>query len=143
MGASTALMTTAHDLPDNVKGIVADCGYSSAKRIIKKVIGQLGLPADLCYPFVKLGARIYGRFDLEELSPEEAMRSSRLPIFFVHGDKDTFVPFEMSVENYNACTSKHKKLVSIEGAGHGLAFPMAQERYIREIREFFDRAEEK
>lgn len=140
MGASTALMATARDLPKNVVGILADCGYSSAKRIIKRVIKQLGLPENLCYPFVKLGARIYGHFDLEEISPEEAMAKCTLPVFFIHGDKDAFVPFEMSVENYNACTSKYKKLVNIEGAGHGLAFPAAKEKYIKEVGDFFEDA---
>lgn len=140
MGASTALMVTARGLPDNVVGILADCGYSSAKRIIKKVIREMRLPPDICYPFVKLGARIYGHFDLEEISPEGAMRTCHLPVFFVHGDADAFVPFEMSVENYNACASEHKRLVSIEGAGHGLAFPAAQERYIKEVGDFFDEA---
>ncbi len=140
MGASTALMVTARDLPDNVVGILADCGYSSIERIMKKVIGEMKLPPNLCYPFIKLGAKIYGRFDLEELSPEDVMKNCHLPVFFVHGDGDDFVPFEMSVENYNACASKYKRLVNIEGAGHGLAFPAAQERYIKEVRDFFDEA---
>lgn len=142
MGASTALMATARDLPENVVGILADCGYSSGKRIIKKVIKQIGLPQNICYPLVRLGARLYGHFDLEELSPEEAMANCKLPVFFIHGDGDDFVPFEMSIENYNACASKHKKLVNIEGAGHGLAFPADRERYIKEVGDFFKAATE-
>lgn len=140
MGASTALLATARNLPDNVVGILADCGYSSAKEIIKKVIREMRLPADICYPFVKLGARIYGHFNLEEISPEQAMKNCTLPVFFVHGDADDFVPFRMSVDNYNACASTHKRLVNIEGAGHGLAFPAAQERYVKEVGNFFDEA---
>ena len=140
MGASTVKLATSRNLNKNVVGVLADCGYSSAKRIIKKVIAEMKLPADVCYPFVKLGARIFGHFDLEEISPEEAMKSCTLPIIFLHGDADEFVPFEMSVESYNACASEHKKLVNIEGAGHGLAFPAAQERYIKEVGDFFDNA---
>lgn len=140
MGAATAMMASARDIHPNVVGILADCGYSSAKEIIKKVIGEMHLPADICYPFVKLGARLYGHFDLEEISPKEAMKTCKLPIIFIHGDADAYVPHGMSVENYEACASKHKKMVTIEGAGHGVAFPAAQERYIREVREFFDGA---
>ena len=140
MGAATALMATARDLHPNVVGVLADCGYSSTERIIKKVIGEMHLPPDLCYPFVKLGARIYGHFDLEEISPEEAMKTCKLPVIFLHGDADAFVPHQMSVENFEACASEHKKLVTIEGAGHGVAFPAAQERYVREVRDFFDGA---
>ena len=138
MGASTVQLACARGLPENVVGLLSDCGYSSAKRIIKKVIADMHLPPDLCYPFVKLGARIYGRFDLEEISPEEAMKKCTLPIIFLHGDRDKFVPFEMSEESYNACASKHKRLVKIEGAGHGLAFPAAQDIYVKEVADFFD-----
>lgn len=140
MGASTAMMVTARDLPKNVVGILADCGYSSTKRIIKKVVREMHLPADVLYPLIKLGARLFGHFDLEELSPEDAMKNCHLPVIFLHGDTDDFVPFEMSIESYDACASEHKKLVKIEGAGHGLAFPAAQERYIKEVGDFFDEA---
>ncbi len=140
MGAATAQIATVRGLPENVVGVLSDCGYSSAKRIIKKVIRQMHLPANICYPFVRLGAKIYGHFDLEEISPEEAMAKCTLPVIFIHGDADDFVPYEMSAESYNACASKHKKLLKIEGAGHGLAFPMSQERYIREVGEFYEKA---
>ena len=140
MGGSTTQLACARGLPPNVVGLLSDCGYSSAKRIIKKIIAEMHLPPDLCYPFVKLGARIYGHFDLEEISPEEAMAKCTLPIIFIHGDADDFVPFEMSEDSYNACASKHKRLVKIEGAGHGLAFPAAQERYVKEVGDFFEMA---
>jgi len=71
MGAATVLMAAGMDLPPNVKGIIADCGYTSPREIICKVIRQIGLPAKIMYPFVKLGARIYGHFNLEETSPVE------------------------------------------------------------------------
>ncbi len=140
MGASTTQLAVARGLPENVVGLLSDCGYSSAKRIIKKVIREMKLPPNLCYPFVKLGAKIYGHFDLEEISPEEAMKKCTLPIIFIHGDADDFVPYEMSEESYNACASKHKYLLKIEGAGHGLAFPAAQEKYIQEVGDFYKRA---
>ncbi len=138
MGAATVMITAAREeLPENVVGVLADCGYTSAKAIIKKVIRDMKLPANLLYPFVKLGARIFGGFDPDSLSPVEAMKKSRVPVFFIHGDTDRFVPYEMSVENYEACTAQ-KRLVTIEGAGHGLCFPKDQEKYIQALREFFD-----
>ncbi len=137
MGAATAMMATAYDLPKNVVGILADCGYSSPKKIISKVIKQMHLPAVICYPFVRLGGIIFGHFDIEELSPEEAMGKCTLPVFFVHGDADDFVPCYMSEECYNACASKNKYFLKMEGAGHGLAFPLNQDRYINEVKSFF------
>ena len=89
----------------------------------------------LIYPFIKLGAKLYGKFDLEETTPKEAVAKSKTPIVFIHGDTDDFVPHSMSVECFNACKSQ-KKLVTIEGAGHGLAFPVNQRKYVESLRDF-------
>jgi len=139
MGAATVMMASEMDLPDNVVGILADCGYTSARDIIKKVIRQLHLPANMLYPFVKLGAKLYGRFDLEEASPIEAMKHCHVPAFFVHGETDDFVPCEMSRLNYEACVAK-KKLITIPGADHGLAYPVAQDEYLHALAEFWTEA---
>ena len=136
MGASTVLMAAGKPLPENVIGVLADCGYNSAKDIIKIVIKQMGLPASLGYFFVKLGARIYGHFDLEETSPEEALKNCKVPVIFFHGEADDFVPCEMSRINYDACPSR-KKLVTIAGAGHGLSYPVDPEKYLNALRDFF------
>ncbi len=136
MGASTVLMAAGQPLPKNVIGVLADCGYNSPKDIIKKVIKQMGLPVTVSYFFVKLAARIYGRFDLEELSPETALKNSTVPVIFFHGESDDFVPCEMSRINYEACRSE-KMLVTVEGAGHGLAYPVNPEKYLSSLREFF------
>ena len=136
MGAATVLMAAGSALPENVIGVLADCGYSSPKAIIKKVIRQIGLPADLAYPFVKLGARLYGGFDIEALSPLEAMEKCTVPVIFFHGETDDFVPCEMSTENYDACVSK-KKLVTMANAGHGLCYPIEPDRYLKELGDFF------
>ena len=95
------------------------------------------LPAEILYPAARLGAKIFGGFDLEETSPIEATKRSSLPTIFFHGDNDAFVPHYMSEENYEACSAP-KKLVIIKGAGHGLAFPIDQELYIKEAKEFFE-----
>ncbi len=136
MGAATVLMAADKPLPENVIGILADCGYSSPKAIIKKVIRQIGLPAGLSYPFVKLGARVFGHFDIEETAPVEAVKKSTVPVIFFHGEADDYVPCEMSRENFESCASK-KRLVTIPGAGHGLSYPAAPEVYLQALREFF------
>ena len=137
MGAATVMMCADKQLPGNVVGILADCGYASAKDIIQKVIKQMGLPPKLCYPFVKLGAKIYGHFDLEADSPVKSLKNATVPVIIFHGDNDDFVPCEMSRINYEACTSR-KKLVVIPGAGHGLSYPVDPETYLNELRAFFD-----
>ena len=137
MGAATVMMASAMELPKNVVGTVADCGYTSAKEIIKKVIREMYLPADLLYPFVRLGARLFGRFDPDENSPIVSMPNCRVPVIFFHGDTDAFVPQSMSEENFAACAAP-KHLVITPGAGHGLCFPVDVDTYVREIETFFE-----
>jgi fermentation-respiration switch protein FrsA (DUF1100 family) len=136
MGASTVMIAAGEQLPPQVIGGLADCGYSSAREIIKKVIAERGYPVEFVYRFARLGGRIYGHFDVEERSPIEAMSHCTIPMIFLHGDTDDFVPHEMSVACYEACTAP-KKMVTIPGAGHGLAYPVEPERYVREVGEFF------
>lgn len=134
MGASTVLMASELPLPETVVGIIADCGFTSPKAIIKKVIRQMKLPPNLAYPFVRLGARLYGGFDLEEASALEAMKHCRLPIFFAHGEADNYVPCQMSLDNFNACTAP-KQLLTVPGAGHGLCYIVDKDGYLAALRE--------
>ena len=136
MGASTVLMAAGKPLPPNVVGILADCGFSSARKIIQKCAGDLNLPAPLIYPFIKLGAKLFGHFDLEEYTPLEAMKTCKIPVIFFHGEDDAFVPCDMSREIYAACRSP-KRLVTIPDAGHGLVYVVDNDRYFKEVVNFF------
>ena len=136
MGASTVLMAAGKPLPPQVIGVVADCGYTSAKAIIKKVIRQLKLPPALLYPMIKFGAKLYGKFDLESYSAIEAVRNITVPVVFAHGLTDDFVPWKMSKENFDACASKQKHFITIDNCGHGLAFVIDPEGYKKALRTF-------
>ena len=136
MGAATVLIAAGEKLPPNVAGVLADCGYSSAREIMYHVIRSMHLPPKLCYPFVKLGAKLFGQFDLEETSPMKAMQTCTVPVIFFHGEDDDFVPCQMSRDMFEACKSR-KRLVTIPGAGHGLAYAVEPERYIKELFDFF------
>ena len=138
MGASTVLLTADYDLPDNVVCILADCGFTSAREIIKKVIRDMKLPANLLYPIVRLGAKLYGGFDPDERSALEAVKKATKPVIFIHGDADDFVPCYMSRQMFDACpTVKH--MVEVPGAGHGAAFLLGREQYFRELGVFSEK----
>lgn len=136
MGASTVLMAAGKKLPSNVIGIVADCGFNNAKDIIIHVANSMHLPSRILYPIVKFSAKLFGRFDLEEFSAEEAVIHCCVPVLFFHGKDDDYVPSYMSQTNFDACKSR-KKLVLIPGAGHGLSYPVAPACYIEEMNCFF------
>ena len=135
MGAATVLMAAGENLPDNVVCVLGDCGYSSPKAIIHKVVREMHLPPKLVYPFIKLGAKLFGHFNLDETSPIQAMATCKIPVILLHGDNDLFVPLDMSQQIYDACPTP-KRLVVVKDAGHGLAYPKDQTGYIDALKQF-------
>ena len=138
MGASTVLITAGEKLPNNVIGVLADCGFTSTKAIIKKVIKDIKLPFFLLYPFIYLGAIIFGGFMPDRYSAIKSMKKCHIPVIFYHGEADGFVPAYMSKKNFETCAAEHKRLVLIPDAEHGLAFPVDMETYVKEAKAFFE-----
>ena len=136
MGAATVMMASNLDLPNNVVGILADCGYDSPRNIIKKYIYDMKLPGNIFIPFVKLGGLLFGHFNLDSVTPLNCVKESKVPIIFIHGDEDTFIPYQMSQNLYEACTSK-KQLVIIKHAEHGLSYLEDPITYVDELNNFF------
>ena len=138
MGAATVLMAAGLELPANVKGIMADCGFSSPKEILQEVIKQMKFPVRITYFFVRTAARIFGHFDPEEASAIEALKEAKVPVLIIHGDDDRFVPSRMSRENYDACAST-KEILIVPGAGHGLSYCVDAKAYEKAVKDFMDR----
>ena len=136
MGAATVLMASNLDLPSNVVGVLADCPYNMPKDIIIKVLKDMKLQPKLIYPFIKLGARMYGNFDLEGASPIESVKKTKLPIIFFHGSNDDYVPCHMSEKLYDACISE-KRIVKIEEGLHGTSYLTNSKKYLEELQDFF------
>ncbi len=133
MGAATVLMA-APLLPSAVKGIIADCPYSSPKDIICKVcVTDMKLPR-FSYKIIKLGAKIFGKFDLEQSSATDAVSNATVPILIIHGENDKFVPVEMSKEI--AAENKRINLVTIPEAGHGISYIVDPTRYKESVISF-------
>jgi len=139
MGASTVLMATELDLPDNVRGVIADCGFTSPYDIIRRVAEKdMHAPAKIILPFTDFFARHTAGFSIREASAPEALAKSSLPVAFIHGKNDDFVPPEMSRQNYDACKGE-KVIYFAEGAGHGTSF-LAQRRDVEKVLADFVRA---
>ena len=136
MGAATVLMASELKLPANVVGIIADCPYSSPEAIIRKVCREdMHLPPVLVMPFIRLGARLFGHFDLKEASAVQAVRNTNIPILLLHGEDDRFVPCGMSREIFDACTGE-KTRITFPGAGHGLSYIVDTETYSEAVSRF-------
>ena len=139
MGAATVLMATDQPLPPNVKGVIADCPYSSPSAIIKTVCRRdMHLPAGLMYPFIKLGARLFAGFDLEESSAVTAVANTPVPILLIHGTGDKFVPCAMS-QDIKKANPDMITLVTIPEAGHGLCYMTEPAIYENAMQDFIQK----
>lgn len=138
MGASTVLMASELDLPENVVGIIADCPYSSPRDIILKVAHDRKLNGKLLFPLVKLSAKIFAKTDIDASSPADAVKNTNIPILIIHGDDDRFVPFNMGRKIFEACASKNKRFLGVEGAGHALSYYCNPQGYMNTVKEFIE-----
>lgn len=138
MGATTVMMAAGLPLPKNVRGIVADCGFTSPEAIWKHVMTQnLHLP----YGWITRTAarRAYRRrlqMEPKAYSCPEALQQCKVPVLFIHGADDRFVPVEMTYENYKACRAP-KRLLIVPGAEHGMSYLVNQEAYEEALKNFW------
>ena len=142
MGAATVLMSSGLDMPSSVCGIIADCGFTSPKAIWKHVTQN-----NMHIPYFFVADKVdkeYKRFTNHEcnVSCLDALATTDIPVLFIHGTDDKFVPVEMTYENYQACASD-KDLLIIPGAGHVRCHSVDQERYEGKIFEFFSKHDNK
>ncbi len=122
MGATTVLMTAGLTLPKNVRGIMADCGFTSPRAIWKHVVeNNLHIPYGLYSAAANDLCRRKIRHASDSYSVAMALRENKRPIIFVHGTEDSFVPVEMTYENYKSCHAP-KRLVIVPGADHGMSY---------------------
>lgn len=135
MGGATVLMASDLPLPPQVKGILGDCPFSSPKDILCSVAAGMGLPPRLAYAFLKLSARLFGRFDLDESTAADALSRTTLPVILIHGEADEYVPCEMSLKCFEACSGP-VRLLTVPGAEHGLSFFTDQEGYAMAVSGF-------
>lgn len=138
MGASTVLMTAGLTLPECVHGVIADCGFTSPHEIWRHVVER-----NLHVPYQGINALVANdmckkriRFGTKDYSCTEAMRRCQVPVLFVHGTEDKFVPIEMTYRNYMACVAL-KRLLVVPGAGHGKSYLLEKERYERAVEDFW------
>lgn len=136
MGAATVILATGLSLPQNVKGIIADCGFTSPYEIIKHTMKAfVKIPTFPILNIVGLIYRVKLGYWLKKISTLEVLRKNEIPILFIHGGDDTFVPVDMTIKNYEACNSP-KKLLIIEGAGHGMSYVINPKIYEETVKEF-------
>lgn len=138
MGATTVLMAAGLELPDNVCGILADCGFTSPHEIWKHVAeNNLHVSYNLCGNIANMLCRQKLHVGAKDYSTIDAMKECKVPVLFIHGTEDSFVPVEMTYENFKACAAP-KRLFVVPGAGHGMSFFLDQEGYEAAVVQFWN-----
>ena len=138
MGAATVLMASGFTLPENVHGIIADCGYTSPYAIWKHIAeNNLHLRYDKWMrDTIDEMCRERINFSSDDFSCTKALESCRVPVLFIHGTDDNFVPIEMTYENYKYCDAP-KRLLVVPGAGHGMSYAVDKARYEQTVLQFW------
>ena len=136
MGAATVMMTSGETLPDNVKAIVEDCGYTSVWDIFSSEMKvRFGLPDFPLMNVSSMMSSFKAGYDWKEASALEQVKKSRTPMLFIHGDQDDFVPTDMVYPLYEAAAGE-KQLLVVKGAGHAKARETDSDLYWRTVRSF-------
>lgn len=139
MGAATVLMTSGLTLPNNVKTIVADCGFTSAYDVFSHVLKRdYHIPKFPIMSLTDLLTKAFAGYGYKDVNTLDEVAKTKVPIIFIHGSKDDFVPVWMSEQNYKACASD-KQLLIIDGADHAEAYYVDKEAYEKAIIAFIDK----
>lgn len=137
MGATTVMLSLGLDLPESVRGAIADCGFTSPIEIMRHV-QKSSFPRSGGWVIggVRLLLKLVARYDPAGCSTLDALKKTKVPVLFLHGDADKFVPVSMTKANFEACASE-KRLMIVPGAGHGESYVLDRTGCERAIREFF------
>ncbi len=138
MGGATVLMCSGLKLPKQVKGIISDCGFTSPKEVFTHVLHSMyHLPA---FPLISITDQINRKkagYGMDECNAAREVRKATIPILLIHGDADTFVPYQMCEEIYRNCASPKTKLI-IKGAAHAESYYKDMEAYEHALDQFID-----
>lgn len=139
MGASTVLYLADQTLPDNVKCIIADCGFTSPKAILDAVFRSVvHIPSGATLLVTDVLTRIFAKFSLNQKDTRKILTSAKLPVLMIHGEADDYVPCFMTKQGFEACAGE-KELLIVEGAGHGLSCLVDKETYTKRIFAFLEK----
>ena len=139
MGAATVMNATGEELPDNVICCIEDCGFTTLwEQYSVQMSGMFKFPPEILLNIVNPVVKAKLGFNLKDNSPIEQVKKSKTPTLFIHGDKDTVVPFWMNYPLYQSANCEKERLV-VEGATHAAAGYVYPEIYWDTITKFIDK----
>ncbi|KKE79132.1 alpha/beta hydrolase [Oceanobacillus caeni] len=139
MGAATVLMASGEEFPDNVKAIVADSPYTSVNDLFAYQLDRMfKLPEFPVLPTTGLITNIKAGYNIKEASALEQVKKAEVPILYIHGGSDTFVPTSMTKELLKN-TKSEAELMIVDGANHGESIILERDKYLDTLTRFLDK----
>ncbi|MEE8827401.1 MAG: alpha/beta hydrolase [Eubacteriales bacterium] len=140
MGGATVMLCAGDPQPPQVKGIIEDCGYSSLNAEMEYCMKHYyKLPVEPFRSEVEFFAKFKaGYYDFRDCDCLRALEKATVPMLFIHGSADTFVPKDMAIENFSACNSEKKDLVIFEGSEHAESMLDDLAKYTATVKKFVD-----
>lgn len=139
MGAATTMMVSGEEQRPFVRCFVEDCGYTSVwDEFEHELRGRFGLPA---FPLLHVADWLCGvehGWTFREASAVEQVKKCRLPMLFIHGDADDFVPTWMVYELFEA-KPQPKEIWVVPDAAHAVSYRDNRDQYVWRVRNFVSR----
>lgn len=140
MGASTVCMASGEKLPSNVKAIISDCAFANVYEQFRYVFNhKTHLPAFPILNIFNVYTKATYKFDMKKADATMQVKKTKVPILFIHGDKDSFVPTENVYKLYNATPENLRQLYIAEGADHAMSYPINEMEYEKQLNLFLNK----
>lgn len=136
MGAATICIALGEELPSNVILAIEDCGYDNANNQFKSVYYKTKMHIKIAYKIFYNYTKKTHNFNLNDADAVSGLKKSKIPVFFIHGAADDFVPTEMVYKLYDAVPEGRKGLYIAENAGHVASYSVNPIKYEKELDKF-------
>ena len=127
LGGATVCCAAAEKLPDNVAGIIEDCGFTSPYEQFKHNLKPMKIPPFLVLPVTNIYCKLKAGFGFKQRCAVDVIKDNKLPLLVIHGGDDTFVPTWMGKKIYDAATAD-KELLLVDGAEHAMAYRVDEKK---------------
>lgn len=122
MGCASSAMALGLELPKNLKVAVLDCGFNDVFSLMMyQTKRRIKINPYLTVRIMNFYAKIFGGFDMREVTSSQALSRTTVPCLFIHGRKDDVVPISHGEENFEACASK-KEAIFLDGVDHARCY---------------------
>ena len=132
LGAASSVACLKYRPP--IDFAVADCGFAEIESVMRNGLRAMRLPGGLVR-LASVCAKLRYGYSYREMRPIDSLPGNRIPVLFLHGEKDTFIPPEHS-RRMREADSGYSEMYLIPGAPHAASVLTDREAYRRHLAGF-------